>query len=479
MTATGVADGIDTGDRPVTVTMAATSTDSLYSSISIDSVGVTMTDDDTAGITVSPTVLSMFEDEGSSFSVVLTSKPEGTVQINMSADDTSVVNFSPSGLGFTDSNWATPQIVTVSGINDGDDNGPNRSTTIELSLDNSGSYPVEPDDVYVTVRNAGTVDDMLVQSTFEEVTGAFIGRRMDRIIAAEPQGYRLDRRRTASGTPQFSLSTKGDAGELSLTYGRTSADSTWHSWIEAASSLYNDGTGALGTRDGHFGMLSVGTDYLVNQGLAIGLMVQVDKASEEIDGFSDISGTGWLAGPYLSMEVAPDLYFSARAAWGDSSNDAAIDIAGDLFTGSFSTRRSLARAMLYGKLEMGETKLTPSAELVYMSERQGDYTVSNGIHTTPVDGIDAELWRLSMATDIETPLRPGNGSMIFFARPQLDWTFQTNGIDVPERASGSIELGLRTGPASPWSGEVAVGYQGIGQADFEGFTSRVMVSFRF
>lgn len=477
VTATGVDDDVASGGRTVTVSMAAASSDGAYDSIAIADVGVTVMDDDETGIIVAPTTLSLVEGESGSFTVVLTSEPTADVTITVTSTDPGAATVSPASLTFTNANWNSAQAVTVSGIDDGDPRGPNRNATIALTL--TGPYPVEPNDVSVTVRNLGAFDETLVQSTFEDVSRAFIGRRMDWIIAAEPQGYRFDRRLTANGVPQFSVSTKGDAGDLGLSYGRTSADSTWYTWAEAQFSVYKDGTGTLDERDGRFGLLSFGTDYLLTPKLAIGLMVQVDSASEKIDGFSDISGTGWLAGPYLSMEVAPDLYFSARAARGHSSNDASIEIDGELYSGGFSTDRRLARAMLYGKMDMGRTKLTPSAELTYMRESQDDYTVSDGVNTTTVDGIDAELWRLSMAVDIETPLRKDAGSMIFFARPQLDWNIDARGTELPERASGSIEVGLRTGADSPWNGEVAIGYDGIGQSDFEGFSARAQLAFRF
>lgn len=51
--------------------------------------------------------------------------------------------------------------------------------------------------------------------------------------------------------------------------------------------------------------------------------------------------------------------------------------------------------------------------------------------------------------------------------------------DVPERASGSIELSLRTGPESTWRGDVAIGYDSIAQSDFEAFSARALLSLRF
>lgn len=51
--------------------------------------------------------------------------------------------------------------------------------------------------------------------------------------------------------------------------------------------------------------------------------------------------------------------------------------------------------------------------------------------------------------------------------------------DVPERASASIELSLRTGPESTWRVDVAIGYDSIAQSDFEAFSARALLSLRF
>ena len=55
MTVTGVDDDLDDGDVAYTiVTAAATSTDTIYNGINADDVAVTNTDNDAAGITVTP-----------------------------------------------------------------------------------------------------------------------------------------------------------------------------------------------------------------------------------------------------------------------------------------------------------------------------------------------------------------------------------------------------------------------------------------
>ncbi len=65
VTVTGVNDDIATGDRSANIVLAApTSTDASYSALDPADVAVTMTDDDTAGITVSETTLTVAEAGG-------------------------------------------------------------------------------------------------------------------------------------------------------------------------------------------------------------------------------------------------------------------------------------------------------------------------------------------------------------------------------------------------------------------------------
>ena len=55
MTVTGVNDDLDDGDIAYTIVTAATSTDMIYNGITAADVAVTNTDNDAAGVTVTPT----------------------------------------------------------------------------------------------------------------------------------------------------------------------------------------------------------------------------------------------------------------------------------------------------------------------------------------------------------------------------------------------------------------------------------------
>ena len=69
-------------------------------------VAITNLDDDTAGVSVTPTTVNVTEGgSGSSYSVVLTTQPTGGVTITLSVGPHASV--SPAQLVFTPGNWNT------------------------------------------------------------------------------------------------------------------------------------------------------------------------------------------------------------------------------------------------------------------------------------------------------------------------------------------------------------------------------------
>ena len=67
------------------------------------------------------------------FTVVLDSKPVGDVVIGVSSGDTGEATVSPASLTFDSSNWDSAQTVTVTGVDESDDDG-DQDTTITLSV---------------------------------------------------------------------------------------------------------------------------------------------------------------------------------------------------------------------------------------------------------------------------------------------------------------------------------------------------------
>merc|ERR1712000_762224 len=93
---------------------------------------VTNTDNDTAGITVSPTGgLATSEAGGTGeFTVVLDTQPTANVTIGLSSSDTGEGTVAPTSLTFTGANWSTAQTVTITGVNDALVDGPQSYTIV-------------------------------------------------------------------------------------------------------------------------------------------------------------------------------------------------------------------------------------------------------------------------------------------------------------------------------------------------------------
>jgi len=82
----------------------------------------------TAGVTVSPTTLSVTEGGATdSYTVVLNTEPSDSVTVTPSVAG-GQVTLSESTLTFTTANWATPQTITVTAIDDSVDEGAHSAT---------------------------------------------------------------------------------------------------------------------------------------------------------------------------------------------------------------------------------------------------------------------------------------------------------------------------------------------------------------
>ena len=92
-----------------------------YASFAASSVAVTVTDNDTPGVTVTPLSLTVGEGGTGRYTVVLNTLPTGNVEVVISSNNTDVtVPSSSSPLTFTAGNWNLAQTVTVSAGQDDD-----------------------------------------------------------------------------------------------------------------------------------------------------------------------------------------------------------------------------------------------------------------------------------------------------------------------------------------------------------------------
>ena len=117
------ADDGDAADGTATIAHTAVSTDSGYGGIVIASVTATEDDDDTPGVQVSKTSVTVNEVGSATWTVALATLPTAAVTVTVAKRDggDDDLTVSPAALTFTTSDWSTAQTVTVSAADDADD----------------------------------------------------------------------------------------------------------------------------------------------------------------------------------------------------------------------------------------------------------------------------------------------------------------------------------------------------------------------
>ena len=127
---------------------------------------VSITDNDTRGVTVRPTSLRIEEGATGEYTVVLGSEPTGDVTVTIDAPTNTDITVDRPSLTFTSSNWSSPQRVEASGSEDTDDADDTGTITHAVS---GGDYAgVRADPVSVTVLDD---EDPQVRVEFDRETG--------------------------------------------------------------------------------------------------------------------------------------------------------------------------------------------------------------------------------------------------------------------------------------------------------------------
>ena len=106
-------------DGTVTLAHAVSSVDDAdYNSVTADSVAVTIDEEDTAGVSIAPTALTVLEGQSNSYKVVLNTQPTAAVVVTVGGHVGTELSLSgetlvSDALTFTGQNWGTPQTVTL------------------------------------------------------------------------------------------------------------------------------------------------------------------------------------------------------------------------------------------------------------------------------------------------------------------------------------------------------------------------------
>ena len=162
-----------------------------------DGFTVTIADDDTRGIALSRRTLTVKEEGSATWTVRLTSQPEGEVTVSLSVTGNSDVSVEPESLTFTASNWNAARTVTARAAEDPDGDDDTATVVHEASgyLDDPVELPVTVDDIDPPSRSVQlSLDPALVDENVGSrqvtVTATLDGaaRAADTVIALAATG---------------------------------------------------------------------------------------------------------------------------------------------------------------------------------------------------------------------------------------------------------------------------------------------------
>ena len=139
------------------VTHTVTSSDKNYSGLTIDTIKVSIEDNDSPGIEISPTTLELAEgDKPKKYSIKLKSQPTSDVVVQIAND--AQVSVDKENLSFTSSNWNLPQTVTVTAVDDSEIEATPHFSVIKHNFTSSDTYynELKTDNISISIADNDT-----------------------------------------------------------------------------------------------------------------------------------------------------------------------------------------------------------------------------------------------------------------------------------------------------------------------------------
>jgi outer membrane autotransporter protein len=225
------------------------------------------------------------------------------------------------------------------------------------------------------------------------------------------------------------------------------------------------------TAETQLGLLNIGVDYKLLDGLLLGLLTQIDW-TEEVDKVEnyEISGVGFLTGPYMVARLHDNLLLDGRVAWGQSDNQVSPF---NTYEDDFDGERWLARAQLTGDFTFGAIRFEPYVGAIYFEETQKTYTDSNGY---PIDEQTISLGRMTFGPKISGRHEYGEGNALEpYVKMSGIWDFDaTDAVNLEsgealadEHLRGRLEVGLTGSFAGGTRLSLTGFYDGIGVDNYD------------
>ena len=319
------------------------------------------------------------------------------------------------------------------------------------------------------VSFTSTLDIAKVAERFDGLVHGFIDTRQRLLATGIAVPGLLEHRAMVSGKRPGTLGITPNGNSIAMNFASSLAElKAWGEAGDAAGTLASmpgsqplpfniwlDGTATVHLRSddtedhwGKFALISVGTDYLVNDKLLVGIALHADFM-DDLTHTSSTSGTGILAGPYLSTEIGDGVFLDASVFYGRSWNQVSTDI----FGGDFQSQRLVARAKLEGEWSLGDSlAFRPNVTAFYLHETVDEYSVSNAIgEAVTLAGFTSDQLRLSAGGVFEFETQIGDALTL---KPYLGGSLglaSVSGTTATGGAFGALTTGFTLFGTDDWN----------------------------
>jgi len=314
--------------------------------------------------------------------------------------------------------------------------GTSNTATITYNISYDAGKVAE--DIDSLVRGFVQSRQNMIANTIE-VPGLLQRRQMEK--ATDPVAARM--------TPSqegMTLSFATSLSQMRAASGDAEAASApFNVWIGGAFLAHDDKNRKdSSSKWGSFAMINMGVDYLLSDKALIGLSFHYDRMTDPTDQDANLTGNGWLAGPYASLELGKGVFWNGSLRYGGSNNT----INTQFWDGSFKTTRWMADTSIEGQWNLDEeTTLSPKLRMIYFSEKVDDYSVKNSAgDRIDIDGFNEDQFRVSLGAEIARSFQLENGAKV---TPKLGVTGGFSGLD-GSGAFAAVTVGMSLQTQNFW-----------------------------
>lgn len=271
------------------------------------------------------------------------------------------------------------------------------------------------------IASGGSSDDLTADDTERAISSFMLGRA-NQLAAHQPRLRRF--LEAGDGLASRGCNTFSAAG-TDMSGSMNGCGAVGNIWTEVSASWGNGTSYSLGT---------IGAHQFLSPNLLVGGMVQFDRATDKRN---NVSGTGWLVGPYFAAKMAEQpLYFEGRLLYGQTRNK--ITPLGS-YTDTFKTERWLAQLRAEGEIIQQNITWIPLFDVTHTRDRSKAYEDSLG---NLIRSQSISLTQVTGGMDFRLPLQSDGGSLELLGGMSAIHSSTQGGIADFENTRGRIHMGV-------------------------------------